>query len=132
MASNTIEEAINYKLRSDTAVHDVIGDKIFFVDAPPKTARPYLTFFVVDDPHDPFTFDLLDAGQPRVQFNVYDDNRFVALESAKTVRADMERYAGAIDGKTVERIRCGGIKTLKIEDDNTYQATFDGLIHYYD
>jgi hypothetical protein len=136
MASNTIEQALYVRLHSTTAsteVNDALSSNIFFIAAEQGTTRPYCTYFVVSDPHDPFAFDKGQAGDARIQFNVYDNDRYSALDAAHAVRDNLDQYQGSMDGVTVLKLTCGGIITRALPDeDNAYMAGFDALIRYVD
>ena len=132
MASSTIEEAIRYKLVNTATVTTEVSTRIFWLEAIPNTTYPYLTYFTVDDPHDAWTLDKLDAGQVRIQVNVYDDNRFEALRISNVVREALDRYQGTVDSKVIERITCSGTITVKEADNRIFNATFDAMVHYYD
>jgi len=133
MASNSIEEAFRYKLVNTVAITNLVAAaKIFWLEAIPKTAFPYLTYFVVSDPHAPMSFDHTDSGQVRMQVNIFDDNKSRALSIAHVVRDALDQVSGAIDGVTFAAMNCKGIRVLKQMDDNAYQATFDTMIQYYD
>ncbi len=125
-------EDINAYLVADTATHDVVGDRIYWADAPQKPTMPYMTYFVVDDPHDEFTFDKLNAGQPVMRFNVYDDNAYLALSIGNTIRGRIERFSGTMNASTIEFIRCEGTRVSKVPDHDIYQGRFDAMVNYYD
>ena len=120
---------INAYLVADTATHDVIGDRIYWADAPQRATMPYMSYFVTDDPHSEFTFTNLDAGQAMLSVNIYSSNRFTALSVGNTVRDRLEMYQGAMNNTTMEYIRCGGVRVSKLDDN--YRGTFDMMVNYY-
>lgn len=131
MASANIEQAFNVYLRASTAAHDVAADRYYWMEAPQKPTLPYVSYFVISDPHMPFAFNRTDAGQARIQFNIYDDNKYVSLTKANALRDVLDQYTGVLDsGITLENITCGGVILLKIHD--LYQGTFDAIVNYYD
>ena len=136
MASNTIEQALSVRLTStssSTAVNDEVGDRVYFRLAEQNATMPYLAYFVVSDPHDPFTYSQTDAGQARIQFSLVDDDRYNVLDVAHVVRDNLDQFSGSMDGVTIISLNCSGVITQPIsEQDNVFQASFDALIRYVD
>jgi hypothetical protein len=133
MASSYIEQAIMYDLKSSTAVHDKVGDRIFFALAEQDATKPYCVYSVISDPHTPQSFDSSDTGQARVQINVIDDNRFDALKAADAIRDRLDKYSSTMDSMTIYSLNCSGILTFPLaEEEGIYQATFDALVRYKD
>ena len=118
-------------LVADTATHDVVGDKIYCVEAPQKPTKPYMTYFMTGDPHTEFAFNRLDAGQANMMVNVYSSNPYTALSIGNTIRGRLEQYGGVMGNTTVEYIRCGGTEVVLVPDHDFYQASFGALINYY-
>ncbi len=134
-AAATIQEAISAWYRADTKTHDQVGDRIYWagVGAPQKPTLPYMTHFIVSDPHEPHTFVRgINTGQPRVQFNIYDDNKYRSSTIAETLRNRLRRRTGNLAGKTLINIDCGGTRVLKVSGHDLYQGTFDAIVNYYD
>jgi hypothetical protein len=131
-AEATIQAAINAYLVADTLTHDQVADRVYWVKAPQKPTLPYMSYSVVSDPHDPHSFDKTSAGQARVQFNVYDDNKYRSDTIAKTIRNRLKRKTGNFAGKTLAAMNCQGVKVIKVPDHDIYQGTFDAMVDYYD
>lgn len=139
MASDSIEQALQARLLSttaSTAVNDALKHRIFFVTADQGVTRPYATYQVVSDPHDPFSFDKGQAGQARVQFNVYPSStqgRYGALSLAHVVRDNLDQVQGSFDGVSILECTCGGVLVRSLpEEDNGFMATFDAIVRYVD
>ena len=132
MASANIEQAFNVYLRTSVPAGLIAGDRYYFVEAPQGATLPYVTYFIVSDPHEPFTFGNIDAGQARIQFNVYTDEKYGALIKTHALRDILDKYTGVLDaGVTLEVINCSGVRVLKIANQE-YQGTFDAMVLYYD
>ena len=131
-AAATIQEAINAYLVADTVTHDQVADRIYWPNAPQKPTMPYMAYTIISDPHDPHSFDQINAGQARVQFSVYDDNKYRSDTIAKTIKGQLKRKSGNFAGKTLARMDCGGVLVLKVPDHDIYQGTFDAMVEYYD
>jgi hypothetical protein len=133
MAASNIEEAIHTKYTASTDVHDEVGDRVYWVQAPQKATIPYVTYFVVSDPHESHSFDKSTSGNPRVQFNVYDDTPIDARTAAEVMRDELDKYSGTADSVEIIVARCGGVVTEKMPDEeNMYRARFDAEIIYVD
>ena len=136
MASSTIEQAIQARLLSttaSTAVNDALSNRIFWATADQDTTRPYCVYGVVDDGHAPFSFDKADTGEPRVQFSVFDTDRYRALEMAHAVRDNLDKFQGAFDGVTIIRLTCDGVVVRPMPDEaNSFMARFDAIVRYVD
>jgi hypothetical protein len=131
--SNYIEQAIMVDLKASTAVHDKVGDRIFWLQAEQNATLPYCTYSLVSDPHTSMMFDSSDTGQARVQINVVDDDRYNALACADAVRDRLDKYSSAMDSMTIYSLYCSGIIVFPLqEQDNVYRATFDALVRYKD
>jgi len=132
MASSNIEQALYVYVSSSTAVADKVGKRIYLAKAETGTARPYVVYQTISDPHMPFAFGQPYSGQPRVQFSVFDDDRYNALTVAHVIRKRLRFYQGAMDGITVHNLTVGGTVLLPEPDQDIYQATFDVQPVYID
>jgi hypothetical protein len=126
-------EDLHAYLKADTLTHDVVADQIFWVAAPQGTSRPYMTYFVNDDPHAEFAFGSLDASQSRIMVNVYSTNPYLSLSIGNTIRGRLEQYQGTMNSNTsVESIRCSGTRVIRVAEHDFFQGTFDAMVNYYD
>lgn len=133
MSSANIEQAIYTDLVASTAVHDVIGNRVFFLTADQNVTLPYCTYSVVSDPHTPMAFDASDTGQARIQLNIVDDDKYTALTAAEAVRDRLDKYSTSMDGVTIYTLNCSGIIMFPLpEQENVFRATFDALVRYKD
>jgi hypothetical protein len=132
VASNSIEQALHTYLRASTAIHDLVGHRIFFAEAEESSVRPYVTYNVVSDPHASFAFGSADSGQARVQFNVFHTDRYSALTVAHAIRKRLRHYSGSMDGITVHKLTVTGTVLLRENDKDVFMATFDALPVYID
>lgn len=132
MAANTIEQALHTKFTASTDVHDEVEDRIYWLEAPQKATFPYVSYFLVTDPHEPFAFRNDTAGNPRFQFNVYAKNdKYEALRIANKMRSEVEKYSGTMDGIETILIKCTGTVCDKMPDEhNVYRGMFDANIIY--
>ena len=133
MASNTIDQALNVYVKASTTIQDEIGTRLFYVEAERDAAYPYATYFIVSDPHDPMAFDHTLTGQARVQFNVYDDDRYNALEISDKIRDRIHLCDdAAMDGVTIYSVKCSGTVVESLEEQDIFRARFDALVEYKD
>lgn len=135
MPSSYIEQAMWAYLSSttsSTAVAGAVGKRIYFAHADPTTIRPYIVLHTVSDVHAPFAFGAANSGQPRIQVNVYDDDRYNALSIAHKVRQKLRFYSGTMDGITIHRCQVGGTVLIRDPNEDVYQASVDVLPVYID
>ncbi len=135
MSSDNIEQALFVRLNSSTtgsatAVYDVFAGRIFVDAAEATSTRPYATFFLVSDPHEPASYGVENAGQARVQFNIYSTDRFKARSAAKLIRTNIHHFQGSIDGLSIQKVRCAYPTVQRDPDEAIYSARFDALIDY--
>jgi hypothetical protein len=134
MAASNIEQALHSHFTTSTSVHDEVADRIYWLEAPQKATFPYVSYFLVDDPHEPFAFKNSSSGNPRFQVNVYTKNdKYEALRIGNKVRDEVEKYSGTMDSVETIFIRCTGTRCEKMPDENdVYRGTFDANIVYID
>ena len=129
MASNTIEQAVGVRLTSSTAVSARVGKRVYFVEAEPNCAYPYITYSVISDPHIPFALGNEKTGQPRVQIDVWAKDRYDALAIGNHVR-DSLRFRSTLDGIAVYWSQCTGPLLMREPDKAVYHAVVDAQISY--
>ena len=132
MASATIEEALHYKLVNEATIVAEVVTRIFWREAPQRTKFPYVSYFTVSNPYGAIAFGRTDAGNARIQINVYHKNKVEALRIGDIVRDTLDQYHGTVDGVVIAYITCTGTHCLKMPDEDIYMATFDALIVYED
>lgn len=129
MASNTIEQAVGVRLTSSTAVNSHVGKRVYFTQAEVDCAYPYITYATISDPHMPFALGNQNTGQPRIQIDVWSDDRYEALEVANHVR-DALRFQTTLDGVTVYWSQCSGPILVRDPNQAVFHAVVDAQISY--
>jgi hypothetical protein len=133
VGSNTIDQALNVYVKASTEMQDEIGARLFYVEAERDAAYPYAVYFLVSDPHTPMAYGNTLTGQARIQYNVYDDDRYNALEISDKIRDRIHLCAdAAMDGVTVYSVMCSGTIVEPMEEQDIFRARFDALIEYKD
>ncbi len=117
---------------SSTAVAGAVNKRLYFAEADPNTPRPYIVLHTISDAHKPFAFGQANSGQPRIQVNVYSDDRFNAMEIAHKVRQKLRFYSGTMDGITIHSCEVGGTVLIREPNESVYQASVDVLPIYID
>jgi hypothetical protein len=123
MASTTIEQALDAKLRAQTAWIATLTGGLYPYSAPDPATLPYGFYNVISDPTDPEAFDNTDTGNFRIQFD------FVcATKAGKSIPLAARKYlnqiAGWTDGVTVTTITANGVRDIQLTG-NTWQFQFD-------
>lgn len=133
MASSTIDQAIGVYVKASTEVQDVVGARVFYVEAEQGTDKPYVVYFVVDDPHTPHSFDASLTGQARVQFNSYSTSRYTALSLSDKIRDRLHLTdATAMDSVVVYSAMCTGSVVMREPEQDIFAARFDAIVEYED
>ena len=132
MASSSIEQGLKAYTLDAATVTNKIGQRMYFVEAPQGSTYPYATYRVISDPHDPESFDYVNAGQARVQISVWDKDRYNAQATAQVIRDRIQHYQGTMDGVTVTFVMASGTIVTKEPSQNIYHAHFDAMIQYHD
>ena len=132
MESSSIEQALRTTVLGDTDVADSIGTRLYFSRAEKNSTMPYGVFFIVSDPHDPFAFGETQSGNPRVQFSVFDTDRYRALNICHKIRKVLRNYNGDMDGMTVHYCHAEGTRLISEPDRDVFHATFDVMPVYLD
>lgn len=133
MASSTIDQAVGVYVKASTEVQDVVGARVFYVEAEQRAAKPYVVYFVVDDQHIPHSFDASLTGQARIQFNSYSTSRYTALTLSDKLRDRLHlTSATSMDGVTIYSAMCSGTVVNREPDQDIFTARFDAMIEYKD
>jgi hypothetical protein len=132
MASTRIEQALQVYLRSKSGVTYYLGQRIYWIQAPQDTVKPYCVFFVISDTGAAMYFDHIQAGQPRVQFSVFDADKYTARDAADALRDELQFYSGTMDGMAVERITCTRPANGPRSDQELYHIMFDAHVEYWE
>ena len=77
MAASTIEEAVRTYALADSNITNVVGNRFYFVEVEEGASLPYIYYFAVSDPHEPFAFGNTTSGQVRIQFTGVGVDRYV-------------------------------------------------------
>ena len=131
MAASTIEEAVHTYALADANITGVVGNRVFFAEAEENATLPYIYYFAVSDPHEPFAFGETASGQVRMQFTGVAADRYVALDLGHKIIDRFHLIGGTtMDGITVEYVKCTGPITLKAPDQDVFQVIVDAMIVY--
>lgn len=131
MAASTIEEAVHTYALADSNITAVIGNRFFFAEAEENASLPYVYYFAVSDPHEPFAFGETASGQVRIQFTGVSADRYAALSLGNLIVDRFHLFGGTtMDGITVESIKCTGPIVLRPADQDVFQVIVDAVIIY--
>jgi len=128
MASTNIEQALDVKLRAQTAWLATLTGGLYPYSAPDGATEPYGFYNVISDSSEEGSFDNLDTGRARVQFD------FVcATKAHKSIALAARKYlnqlAGWTDGVSVTSIIANGVRDIELTG-NAWQFQFDVMVEY--
>jgi hypothetical protein len=128
MASTSIEQALDVKLRAQTAWLATLTGGLHTYSAPDGATLPYGFYNVISDPTEEEAFDNTDTGIARVQFD------FVcATKAGKSIVLNARKYlnhiAGWTDGVSVTSIVANGVRDIELTG-NAWQFQFDVMVEY--
>ena len=128
MASASIEQALDVKLRASTAWLATLTGGLYPYSAPDGAVEPYGFYNVISDSTEEEGFDNLDTGTARIQYD------FVcATKAGKSIalaaRKILNHLAPWSDGVSVTRIVCNGVRDIELTG-NAWQFQFDAMVDY--
>lgn len=127
MASTCIEQALDVKLRADTAWLATIGSRLYPYSAPDTPTEPYCFYNVISDPTEEESFENTDTGVARIQFDFVGTkaNKSIALAARKI----LNHIAPWADGVSVISIVANGVRDIELTG-NSWQFQFDVICEY--
>jgi len=128
MASTNLEQALDVKLRNQTAWLATLTGGLHAYSAPDGVAEPYAFYNVISDPTEEESFELTDTGIARVQFDFVS-----ATKGGKSIALAARKYLDHIapwtDGVSVISIVANGVRDIQLSD-GSYQFQFDVICEY--
>ena len=128
MASTSIEQALDVKLRANTAWLATLTGGLYPYSAPDTPTEPYAFYNVISDPTEEEAFENTDTGVARVQYD------FVcATKAGKSIalaaRKILNHIAPFTDGVSVTSIVANGVRDIELTG-NAWQFQFDVMVQY--
>lgn len=119
-----IETAIMTLLRATTGVTALVGDRIYFVQSPQDTGKPYIVISKVDAPRLHSHEGADGIAHPRFQFSIFDEHYGDCKAVAAAIQAALQGYSGTMGG-------AGGVAVNGVfyEDENDFYEESSGLYH---
>ena len=128
MASTSIEQALDVKLRAQTAWLATLTGGLYPYSAPDTPTEPYGFYNVISDPTEEESFEVTDTGIARVQFDFV-----VASKAQKSIalaaRKILNHLAPWSDGVSVISIIADGVRDIELTG-NAWQFQFDVRVEY--
>jgi len=128
MASTSIEQALDAKLRAQTAWLATLTGGLWPYSAPDAAVEPYGFYNVISDPTDEESFENNDTGMARVQFDFV-----VSSKAHKSIPLAARKYlnhiAPWVDGVSVTSIVADGVRDIELTG-NAWQFQFDVMVEY--
>jgi hypothetical protein len=100
-----------------------IASRLYYMNAPQETVKPYVVYYILDDPNMK-TMVGKDGADPILTFRIVvatGATGAATLEGiSEAIRAKINDYTGLITGTNIYRIECVNIRDLPPDADNDY------------
>ena len=111
--ANTIEQAILTDLKKQTTVTTYVGQSIYYLEKDDEApAGDYIVFFNPSHPRRSFSQGSMKAGQARIQFNCWSDDKWTAKSIAEAVKEVYRTRGGEIEGVVINNITVNDARPL--------------------
>lgn len=111
-----IEDALRTKLLANTAITNIIGQRIYVLQAPQSIDLPYVVYLIVSNTPE-YTANCI-TDNVVIQYSVFAKSYVQARTIANLIRSELEPFFGEIDGISVVVIRFDGIGASEREKDS--------------
>jgi len=128
MASTSIEQALDVKLRASTAWLATLTGGLYPYSPPDAVTEPYAFYNVISDPTMEESFELTDTGIARVQFDFVVSSK-AHKSIALAARKILNHIAPFTDGVSVISIVSNGVRDIELTG-NSWQFQFDAMVEY--
>jgi len=128
MASTMVEQALDAKLRAQTAWLATLTGGLWPYSAPDTPTEPYSFYNVISDPTEEEAFENTDVGRCRVQFDFVVNSK-AHKSIALAARKYLNHIAPWTDGVTVISIVANGVRDIELTG-NAWQFQFDVIVEY--
>ena len=128
MASTSIEQALDVKLRAQVAWLATLTGGLYPYSAPDTVSEPYGFYNIISDPTEEESFEATDVGIARVQFDFV-----TATKAGKSIALAARKYLNHLapwtDGVSVISIKAEGVRDIELTG-NAWQFQFDVMVEY--
>lgn len=125
-----IEQAVRDQLHSDTAIHTLVTDRIYYVKAPQDVTNPYIVLQKISGVRG-HSHDGADGSvQARIQVSIFATTYKEAKDISEAVRAEIDDYKGTMQSVTVGHCFFDNETDLFEEGEGLYGIADDYLILY--
>lgn len=117
-----IEQDLETALRKVAAVMAVVGTRVYFLEVPNDTTRPYCAFQVMEGRRTRISYG---KTEDNTSFRFYVDSADMAsgLLAAQAIRGYLDEFRGAMESSSDMYIKSGDVVSLAI--DSGYRFSFD-------
>ena len=111
-----LEDALRAKLLSNTAITDLIGQRMYVLQAPQAVEVPYVVYLVVAITPE-YTAHCIQENV-LIQYSVFAQTYAQARTIANLIRTDLEPFYGNLEGLSITAIRFDGIGASEREKES--------------
>lgn len=122
-----IEQDIETYLRTVASIMAVVGTRVYFLEAPDNTLRPYCVFQTMIGSRKQITYG---KKEDTVSFRFYVESTDMAsgILAAKAISVYLDEFRGAMGSSSDMYVKCSDVLPLGM--DEGYRTSFDVDVQY--
>ena len=128
MADSVEQVVYNYLTADSTFMADFSG--VYFIEAPENVTYPYIVFWLVTDAGIRNYIATPSQGEARIQFDIWDDDRFRGVRLRDNVRAKVDKLNETRDGYAVHTVGLNEQTIQRASGTDPYHFVVDGIIQW--
>ena len=127
--ADSVEQVIYNYLTADTAFMADFS-AVYFSEAPDDASYPYIVFWLVTDAGIRNYIATPDQGEARIQFDIWDTDKFRGVRLRDKVRAKVDRLNEVRDGYAVNTVGVNEQTIQRASGTDPYHFVVDGIIQW--
>ncbi len=128
MASTMIEQALDVKLRANSAWLATLTGGLYPYSAPDGVSKPYAFYNVISDPAEADSFANTETGQARIQYDFVTATK-AGKSIALAARKIIKDLSGSQDGIVIKISDCTMVRDIPLNE-SSWQWQFDCKVEY--
>jgi len=127
--ADSVEQVIYNYLAADSGfMGNFTG--VYFSEAPENATYPYIVFWLVTDAGIRNYVSTPNQGEARIQFDIWDDEKFRGVRLRDVVRAKVDRLNETRDGYSVSTVGINEQTIQRTSGTDPYHFVVDGIIQW--
>lgn len=126
----SIIEAVYTEITSDAGIMSILNDRFYYFDVPEGQQAPYTRMWLVDDPRDRSSVCQDKGGLARIQFDIYETDKIVAVDTRESLIDFVLTLRKASGAVTISDVTINRSADDPINESGVYHVLFDALFRY--